>query len=66
MTGTSNSRTHNSREESPVDSDVSSTMDDLSFLLGCKDSVDERMNDLPENVRRKWAMHIAAISSRYA
>ncbi|MEK3658462.1 MULTISPECIES: hypothetical protein [Paenibacillus] len=41
-------------------------MDDLSFLLGCKDSVDERMNDLPENVRRKWAMYIAAISSRYA
>ncbi|MEK5435857.1 hypothetical protein MKY19_23800 [Paenibacillus sp. FSL R5-0744] len=45
---------------------ISSTMDDLSFLLGCKDSVDERMNDLPENVRRKWAMYIAAISSRYA
>ncbi|WP_339319287.1 hypothetical protein [Paenibacillus sp. FSL R10-2734] len=43
---------------------ISSTMDDLSFPLGCKDSVDERMNDLPENVRRKWAMHIAAISSR--
>ncbi|WP_156114854.1 MULTISPECIES: hypothetical protein [Paenibacillus] len=45
---------------------TSSTTDDLSFPLGCKDSVDERMNDLPENVRRKWAMDVAAISSRYA
>ncbi|MEC0133788.1 MULTISPECIES: hypothetical protein [Paenibacillus] len=39
-------------------------MDDEPVSLGCKDSVDERMNDLPENVRRKWAVLIAAISSR--
>ncbi|WP_169800897.1 hypothetical protein [Paenibacillus jilunlii] len=26
------------------------------FLPGCKDSVNERMNDFPENARRKQAV----------
>jgi len=65
MTGTSNSRAHNTERNPLLIRKLSSVMDDDRIDLAVRILFMIRMNDLPENVRRKLVIYdIAAISSR--